>query len=195
MVRPLCTNIKLHARTFSASNAARKQPSHLNEEPVKNYRPGGYHPVRLGDHVDHGRYKILHKLGWGAFSTVWAAKDKESGKNVAVKILQAAASGKETGELRLLRFLREQQRDHPGYGHIANLQHDFREKGPNGIHQCLVLDLTGPSIQDFVAKHTEKGRLPGRSAVSVARQTLQAISRLHQQEIGHGGGYHCGSVI
>jgi serine/threonine-protein kinase SRPK3 len=41
------------------------------------YRPGGYHPVCLGDTFKGGRYKVHHKLGWGGFSTVWLAKDKE----------------------------------------------------------------------------------------------------------------------
>eukprot|EP01047_Picozoa_sp_COSAG01_P046987 COSAG01_NODE_4450_length_5008_cov_2.475657_5_plen_77_part_00 len=31
---------------------------------------GGYHPVRVGD-LYNGRYVVLHKLGWGHFSTVW----------------------------------------------------------------------------------------------------------------------------
>jgi hypothetical protein len=40
------------------------------------YRPGGYHPVCLGDTFKKGRYKIYHKLGCGGFSTVWLAKDR-----------------------------------------------------------------------------------------------------------------------
>ena len=38
------------------------------------YRPGGYHPVHLGDVYD-GRYKVIHKLGFGTYSTVWLARD------------------------------------------------------------------------------------------------------------------------
>jgi serine/threonine-protein kinase SRPK3 len=55
------------------------QPSNLlfTQEPVSKYRPGGFHPVRLGDTFKGGRYTIHHKLGWGGFSTVWLAKDKE----------------------------------------------------------------------------------------------------------------------
>ncbi len=34
-----------------------------------------YHPVHLGDFFKDGRYKILHKLGFGSFSTVWLARD------------------------------------------------------------------------------------------------------------------------
>jgi len=54
--------------------------SHLlyeEHEMIMRYRPGGYHPVELGDTFKGGRYKICHKLGWGGFSTVWLAKDRE----------------------------------------------------------------------------------------------------------------------
>lgn len=47
------------------------------QEPLSKYRLGGYHPVTLGDTFKDGRYKTHHKLGWGGFSTVWLAFDKE----------------------------------------------------------------------------------------------------------------------
>jgi serine/threonine protein kinase len=42
---------------------------------VGNYRPGGYHPVQLGDLFHDGRLRVIRKLGEGSFSTVWLAKD------------------------------------------------------------------------------------------------------------------------
>lgn len=47
----------------------------VDAEPLHRYRAGGYHPIRLGDLLNDGRYKVLHKLGWGGYSTVWAARD------------------------------------------------------------------------------------------------------------------------
>ncbi|OBZ66548.1 hypothetical protein A0H81_13389 [Grifola frondosa] len=35
-------------------------------EDLEKYRPGGFHPVSVGDFFDGGRYKVLHKLGFGA---------------------------------------------------------------------------------------------------------------------------------
>ena len=44
-------------------------------EPLDRYRDGGYHPVHLGDFYNGGRYKVLHKLGWGGYATVWLLFD------------------------------------------------------------------------------------------------------------------------
>jgi serine/threonine-protein kinase SRPK3 len=48
----------------------------IDAEPLQRYCRGGYHPVKLGDALNDGTYKILHKLGWGGYSTVWAAKNQ-----------------------------------------------------------------------------------------------------------------------
>jgi len=47
---------------------------------VESYRPGGFHPVHLGDTLSGGRYKVVRKLGYGAFSTVWLAEDSQYAK-------------------------------------------------------------------------------------------------------------------
>lgn len=39
------------------------------------YRPGGLHPLRVGDTLRDGRYKVLRKLGYGDESTVWLVQD------------------------------------------------------------------------------------------------------------------------
>ncbi len=45
------------------------------QEILAEYRFGGYHPVSLGDTFAAGRYEVVHKLGWGGFSTVWLARN------------------------------------------------------------------------------------------------------------------------
>lgn len=44
------------------------------EEGSDAYKPGGLHPVYIGDvYVD--KYEVVSKLGWGQYSTVWLVKD------------------------------------------------------------------------------------------------------------------------
>lgn len=50
------------------------QPARLfSEESISRYCHGGYHPVRIGDVFDNGKYRIVSKLGYGVYSTVWLA--------------------------------------------------------------------------------------------------------------------------
>lgn len=49
----------------------------IDAEPLHRYRVGGYHPLKLGDVLKQDRYKILHKVGWGGYSTTWAARDRK----------------------------------------------------------------------------------------------------------------------
>jgi hypothetical protein len=41
------------------------------------YRTGRYFPVKLGDVFKNGRYRVIHKLGWGGFATIWLARDMQ----------------------------------------------------------------------------------------------------------------------
>ncbi|KAG6100486.1 hypothetical protein E4U31_003975 [Claviceps sp. LM219 group G6] len=74
----------------STKAASRQQ---FPEEP-DNYKPGGYHPVSLGDTFESQRYTILRKLGYGLYSTVWLARDSECQRFVALKILRADCYGR-----------------------------------------------------------------------------------------------------
>lgn len=53
--------------------------------------PGGYHRVTVGEKFKDGRYTVLHKLGWGHFSTVWMVQDKQTGQQAAMKVVKSAA--------------------------------------------------------------------------------------------------------
>ncbi|CAH0043643.1 unnamed protein product [Clonostachys solani] len=61
-------------------------------EEVERYEKGGFHPVHLGDRYDKGRYRIVHKIGSGGYSTVWLAFDSQLLTWVALKIVEADKS-------------------------------------------------------------------------------------------------------
>ena len=55
--------------------------------------------MSIGDVFANGRYKILHKLGFGGSSTIWLARDSVSGILVALKVLAAYISTKPKDEI------------------------------------------------------------------------------------------------
>lgn len=42
----------------------------------ESYHPGGYCPVHIQD-IFHDRYRVIRKLGYGSYSTVWLAVDSK----------------------------------------------------------------------------------------------------------------------
>lgn len=160
-----------------------------NIEDIENYKPGGFHPVHLGD-IIYGTYKVLHKLGHGSVSTVWLAHDSHRKHYVALKILTTNAS-KDLQELKIVQCLTTGDRSHPGYNHIATLLHHFMIDGPNGSHLCLVLQVAGPSISIFnralPGQARGNRRLRGDLARKIAKQTVQALDYMHLERICYGG--------
>ncbi|KAF2084931.1 kinase-like protein [Saccharata proteae CBS 121410] len=151
-------------------------------EPITRYRLGGYHPVHLGELLKDGRYEIVHKLGDGGFATVWAAKDQQTQRFVAIKIA-CSNLGTDLRETRILRSLSAVATDHPGSKHAVQLLDDFTVMGPNGVHECLVLEILGQNVQE----HQEMApRFAGEVARSISKQALLAVDYLHHNGIGHG---------
>ena len=60
-------------------------------------RPGkirsrGYHPLKIGDDLDDGRYRLVDKLEYGGYSSVWLARDSRGARYVVVKVITADVS-------------------------------------------------------------------------------------------------------
>lgn len=161
-----------------------------NVENIEEYRPGGYHPVHLGDHLD-GRYKVLHKLGSGGFSTTWLVRDTVDPGYYALKIIKSDETTS-SGELRTLQRLAALETNHSGHSHIRHLASHFMLDGPNGRHTCLVTEVAGPSLQKLynVPGHGYAAgarRLRADIAHKIGRQLVEAVNFLHSHEICHGG--------
>lgn len=62
-------------RVFSNTNFERIGHDYiLEEETCPDYLAERYYPVHIGE-VFATRYQVVGKLGYGAFSTVWLARD------------------------------------------------------------------------------------------------------------------------
>ncbi|KFZ17656.1 hypothetical protein V502_04469 [Pseudogymnoascus sp. VKM F-4520 (FW-2644)] len=130
----------------SALNDGLDTSSQDIEEGRDVYRLGGFHPVYIGD-VYHDKYKVLNKIGYGVYSTVWLARDLQASlvyqtdgdarEFVALKFLTAEAygTGKDIFERDILKHLRAQDEEQLGYEQICHLVDDFEHKGLTG-HTC-----------------------------------------------------------
>lgn len=54
-------------------------------ERLENNSPGDYHPIKIDDLL-YGRYRIIDKLGYAGYSTIWLAHDDRQKHLVAVKV-------------------------------------------------------------------------------------------------------------
>jgi serine/threonine-protein kinase SRPK3 len=73
---------------------------------------------------------------------------------------------------------------------IVKIIDSFIHKGPNGNHQCLVLELLGPTIDAVVADYgTLEDRLEPETILKITKQLLQAVAFLHKALFAHGGGF------
>lgn len=154
-------------------------------ENLEYYCVGGYHPVELGDRFKDGRYQVVHKLGHGGSSTVWLAKDHVNDRYVSLKILKALLS-KLSSEVMIRGLLREGNQHHPGRSHVLPLLDEFHCDGPNGRHQCLVSDLTGPTVPQ-VREATESETLSIETAQSITAQLALGLTYIHSCGVVHGG--------
>ncbi|KXG46500.1 uncharacterized protein PGRI_053560 [Penicillium griseofulvum] len=156
------------------------------QESLSRYRPGGYHPVSLGDTFANDRYKIYHKLGWGGFSTVWLAKDRDRNEWVALKIMTANSSI--SRELEILNFLERQSENGLSSNYVVQLLDAFTHEGPNGVHQCLVFELLGPSFDKVLSDYREsQDKLEPEIVFRISTQLLKAVKFIHGAGICHGG--------
>ncbi|KXX72780.1 Serine/threonine-protein kinase SRPK [Madurella mycetomatis] len=159
---------------------------------VEDYRPGGYHPLHLGDLFNNRQYKVIRKLGEGSYSTVWLARDLRNGGYVALKILVSETSGSTT-ELQILRHITKVAPAEAAR-HVTQLLGEFEHHGPNGIHKCLVFEPMGPTVNTMVEELPQfkprrremKIRYPLQMAKSILKQSLQALAFLHENGIAHG---------
>ncbi|OJJ49268.1 hypothetical protein ASPZODRAFT_157692 [Penicilliopsis zonata CBS 506.65] len=153
-------------------------------EYLEEYVPGGYHPTLIGDTFCSGRYAIVHKLGFGGYSTIWLARDQQRGRYVSLKILTARASP-DSREGKILDYLMKSDIDHPGKRFIPPLLDQFSFHGPNGHHRCLVGEPAGSSISKSKEDSTDL-MFPVDAARSTAAQLLLGLSYLHANGVCHG---------
>lgn len=166
-----------------------------HHEDLKYYRPGGYHPILVGDKLgESDRFTVLRKLGYGTFGTVWMCRDGKLGSLRAIKVMQADTSGdgfkQEVGLLAELSKSGEHEvsAEEAYANHLAVPLEHFWHEGPNGEHLCLVMPVLGPKVS----------RAKALGDVDFLRDVCSQITRgqafLHARGMAHGD-LHPGNIL
>uniref|UniRef100_A0A8R1EUQ6 non-specific serine/threonine protein kinase n=1 Tax=Caenorhabditis japonica TaxID=281687 RepID=A0A8R1EUQ6_CAEJA len=130
--------------------------------------------VQLPVGSECGRWTILKKLGEGAFGAVYLVKEK--GKNDVEYALKVEAEADPLGLLKMeVAVLLEVKKQKIVRRHFLELA----DKGNlPGKFNYMVMTLVGKSFQDL-RKSAQYNKFSMGTAISVARQSLEAVEDLH----------------
>lgn len=158
------------------------------EAPVENpneYEPGGYHPVLLDDRLGpDGRYRVVHKLGFGGFGTVWLCQESRNRRKIwrVVKILAAKASKEDCADLKMIELFKAVDYQTMRKNGVSVPLDSFWIDGPNGRHLALVMEFLGP---DLTRLFNAYGHCSGLMR-DICFQLLEAMQFIHSLGICHG---------
>ncbi|KRX56382.1 SRSF protein kinase 1 [Trichinella sp. T9] len=151
------------------------------QEDPRDYRPGGYLVVNLGD-VLNGHYYVIRKIGWGHFSTVWLGWDVNSKQFVALKIVKSAEHYAETAqdEIKLLNSVRNSDPDDSKRDRVINMLDHFTILGDHGIHVCMVFEVLGHNLLRMIIQTNYRG-IPIPQVKRIMKQILEGVEYLHNK--------------
>jgi tRNA A-37 threonylcarbamoyl transferase component Bud32 len=127
------------------------------------------------------RYKIISELGSGGMAWVYLAEDLVEDQRVAVKVLYPQHSQ----DLNFLQRFMQEAKLAMGLSQHAPSSHVVRvlDYGSDrDIHYLVMEYVQG---QDLSRILTERGPLPWREALEIARQVAMALDDAHRYEIVH----------
>lgn len=123
-------------------------------------------------------YRIVDKLGYGGYSTVWLAHDNQHESLVALKFGTADSSSTEREYSFLHKLSRSRLRNTDGAEFVPVLIDRFTVQGPNGVHMCLVMEVAEGDLQT-----AKSNRL---FPISVARALAVKLALATQMVHSHG---------
>ncbi|KAF5596095.1 kinase domain-containing protein [Fusarium pseudoanthophilum] len=98
------------------------------------YSPGGYHSIDIGDHLAR-RYRVVHKLGYGGFSTIWLARDE-----AALNLREAQDTAHSyMFQLPVARYIAAQMANAVAYIHSRGLVHGAKASDELKLSESKIL--------------------------------------------------------
>ncbi|KAI1045016.1 hypothetical protein LB505_013350, partial [Fusarium chuoi] len=159
----------------------------IEEEKTPNYSPERFYPIRLGQLLN-GRYQVATKLGYGANSTVWLARDLNrwkwsTEKYVAIKVKATKSSKARASaerEVDILKHINQTNPKHNGWHFIRKLTDTFNLESPYGSHPCLVLEPLREPLWLYCSRYIG-GVIPPDILKILLQMILLALDYLHTE--------------
>lgn len=102
------------------------------------------------------------------------------------------ANSENPRELHNLKLLEKHAPEGLSSEYITQLLDTFSHQGPNGIHQCLVFELLGPSVAKVLDYYNESADQEGEgylypfTILRLSKQLSEAVSFIHHAGMCHG---------
>ncbi|KAJ5919464.1 hypothetical protein N7454_009299, partial [Penicillium verhagenii] len=153
----------------------------IEEETIPGYEAARYYLIQIGE-ILKDRYQVVGKLGFGASSTVWLARDMENRRYVTVKVLINSTSlGQQLDhELSIHKRIEGAHQNHPGRQYVRSLLDSFDFTGPEDQHRCLVHPPLWESILAFLYRNPVR-RLPIPVLAVTLHRLFLALDYLHTE--------------
>jgi tetratricopeptide (TPR) repeat protein len=134
-------------------------------------------PESLIGLVLHGRFRVERVLGRGSQATVYLSRDVLLDRSVAIKVLESQAA---LNEQVLQRFLAEARFGAKVHHPCSLGVYDFGRE--EGVLFLAMEYFEGKTLRDHLA---ERGSLPAKAAIRVARDAASALAAVHKAGIIH----------
>ena len=124
------------------------------------------------------KYELLEVLGHGGMATVYRARDRRLGRNVAVKVIHRHLRDDEEIATRFVREARAVAKLHH-----PNIVEVFDVSEPEEPERYLVVELVeGYSLRRFLAEHRP---MPAEVAAALTIELADALEHAHQSGVIH----------
>eukprot|EP00924_Labyrinthula_sp_SR-Ha-C_P004359 snap_masked-scaffold_3-processed-gene-21.77-mRNA-1 protein AED:0.06 eAED:0.07 QI:0/-1/0/1/-1/1/1/0/713 len=174
-------SFKLISTLRSNSFASNSYYSSSDVEDEEDYKKGGYHRVTVGE-IFNNEFKVVKKLGWGHFSTVWLVSSLSSAQICAMKVQKSSKNYTEAAhcEIEILQFIKKKAEENKYQSHVVDFLSSFSHTGPNGTHICMVFEHLGNNLLGFIKAYDYYGA-PLELVKQISYQVLLSFKFLHEE--------------